>query len=170
MSQHRSHINTSHWCIIKYLWKYLWNNKHKHRSSMILPYTQVGNASKMSMFIKMDEEESQQCENMEESVIESSSTLDPHIGPAWRIHFALLEYKQFKAARTIQRFIRGFLTRKKLIREKKAATMIAKWWRGYKVGVLFERIRKKHHSVLHSSFPRSASISSRQFRIFCKNE
>ncbi|KAH8325076.1 hypothetical protein KR074_005972, partial [Drosophila pseudoananassae] len=58
-------------------------------------------------------------------------------GPAWRIHLALLEYKHYKAARTIQRFFRGFLTRQKLLQQNEAATRIAKWWRGYKVRNLF---------------------------------
>ncbi|KAH8273604.1 hypothetical protein KR018_003146 [Drosophila ironensis] len=50
-----------------------------------------------------------------------------------RTDYALLEYKHFKAARMIQRHVRGWLCRRELDIKNKAAIMIQKWWLGFKV-------------------------------------
>ncbi|KAH8410043.1 hypothetical protein KR009_004726 [Drosophila setifemur] len=64
------------------------------------------------------------------SQYESSSSV-PLTGSLWHTHIVLLDYKQFKAARTIQRHVRGWLTRRKLVALDQAATNIAKRWRGF---------------------------------------
>ncbi|XP_037708255.1 uncharacterized protein LOC119546199 [Drosophila subpulchrella] len=62
---------------------------------------------------------------------ESMVSTESCYGPSCRLKFALLEYKQFKAARMIQCHVRGYLTRKCLDRQAKAATTISRWWRGF---------------------------------------
>ncbi|XP_017061163.1 uncharacterized protein LOC108101363 [Drosophila ficusphila] len=52
-------------------------------------------------------------------------------GASCHLKRVLLDYKQFKAARTIQRHWRGFLTRKQLRIRNEAATTISRWWRGF---------------------------------------
>ncbi|KAH8244195.1 hypothetical protein KR026_002311 [Drosophila bipectinata] len=132
---------------------------------MILPYTQVGHISKMSMYQKYDEEGSLLCENMEESLNEPSSRLEPPRGPAWRIHLALLEYKHYKAARTIQRFFRGFLTRQKLLEQNEAATRIAKWWRGYKIrNLFFEEVQNLLQDRVMKFYNAKAQMIQASFR------
>ncbi|EDW11846.2 uncharacterized protein LOC6576413 isoform X1 [Drosophila mojavensis] len=46
-----------------------------------------------------------------------------------RTQLLLLDYKQFKAARTIQRHVRGFILRQRMQRELKAAIVIQRAWR-----------------------------------------
>ncbi|XP_016985922.1 uncharacterized protein LOC108049292 [Drosophila rhopaloa] len=43
----------------------------------------------------------------------------------------ILDYKQFKAARTIQRFVRGWLVRHHLRNLERSAIVIQKWWRRF---------------------------------------
>ncbi|XP_017115825.1 uncharacterized protein LOC108138217 [Drosophila elegans] len=54
-------------------------------------------------------------------------------GPFCHLQPVVLDYKQFKAARTIQRHVRGFLARRRLNYQNQAATTISKLWRGYYV-------------------------------------
>ncbi|KAH8353192.1 hypothetical protein KR084_009505 [Drosophila pseudotakahashii] len=77
-------------------------------------------------------------------------------GPSCRLQLALLDYKQFKAARTIQCHVRGFLVRRNLQLENQAATTIGKWWRGFWVRrfkfaliqqLLQQRIKQYHHDM-----------------------
>ncbi|XP_017067120.1 uncharacterized protein LOC108105179 [Drosophila eugracilis] len=64
-------------------------------------------------------------------------------GPSDRLQVVLLDYKQFKAARTIQRYVRGYLTRKHIKREKWAVSTISKWWRRFWVQrSMFSRIQQ----------------------------
>ncbi|XP_030375051.1 uncharacterized protein LOC115624488 [Scaptodrosophila lebanonensis] len=51
--------------------------------------------------------------------------------PLSRIELLILDYKQFKAARTIQRYVRGFLVRQLILRREWAAITIQKWWRRF---------------------------------------
>ncbi|KAH8251410.1 hypothetical protein KR032_011176 [Drosophila birchii] len=51
--------------------------------------------------------------------------------PSSRLECVKLEYKQFLAARIIQKHIRGWLYRVISRRQNWAATTISRWWRGY---------------------------------------
>lgn len=61
----------------------------------------------------------------------SLATSDDGTEPGNRLEILLLDYKHFKAARTIQRHVRGWLTRRHLRSEDLYATTIARWWRGF---------------------------------------
>ncbi|XP_017155049.1 uncharacterized protein LOC108163991 [Drosophila miranda] len=86
----------------------------------------------------------------EQSVSSSFSQIGNDVGttPQNRVLQLLLDYKLFKAARTIQRFVRGWLCRKMLAKGAAAVTTISRWWRGFRVRqnyyVLMEqRLQKK---------------------------
>ncbi|XP_022218971.2 uncharacterized protein LOC111071772 [Drosophila obscura] len=70
---------------------------------------------------------------LSEQSIHSSFDHDVRIAPQDRVLQLLLDYKQFKSARTIQRHVRGWLCRQKLARIVAAVTTISRWWRGFSV-------------------------------------
>ncbi|TDG43279.1 hypothetical protein AWZ03_010305 [Drosophila navojoa] len=53
-------------------------------------------------------------------------TVEPYM---LRTQLLILDYKQFKSARTIQRHARGFIVRKRIQRQQKSATVIQRAWR-----------------------------------------
>jgi len=55
----------------------------------------------------------------------------------------LLDYKQYKAARTIQSIWRGYFYRKMFEDRRKAAITIQRWWRGFSV-------RNNHYSFVEN--------------------
>ncbi|XP_017857054.1 PREDICTED: uncharacterized protein LOC108609812 [Drosophila arizonae] len=60
---------------------------------------------------------------------ESVSSIYPVEQYMLRTQLLLLDYKQFMAARTIQRHVRGFIVRQRMQRELKAAIIIQRAWR-----------------------------------------
>ncbi|BFF94197.1 uncharacterized protein DMAD_11891 [Drosophila madeirensis] len=63
------------------------------------------------------------------------------ITPQKRVFQLLLDYKQFKSARTIQRHVRGWLCRLQVAKRAAAVTTISRWWRGFSV-------RKSYYSLI----------------------
>ncbi|XP_068140442.1 uncharacterized protein [Drosophila tropicalis] len=51
--------------------------------------------------------------------------------PSVRIRDVLLDYQLFKAARALQLHIRGWLCRKRFLKQRAAVTTISRWFRGY---------------------------------------
>ncbi|XP_016962147.1 uncharacterized protein LOC108032683 [Drosophila biarmipes] len=104
----------------------------------------------------LDGDWSQSTENSSDVLDESRVSSESCYGPSCRLKFALLEYKQFKAARVIQCHVRGYLVRKCLDRRAQAATTISRWWRGFWVRrvkfasiqlLLQQRINQYHHDM-----------------------
>ncbi|KRF98780.1 uncharacterized protein Dwil_GK27791 [Drosophila willistoni] len=51
--------------------------------------------------------------------------------PSISIRDVLLDYQQFKAARVLQLHFRGWLCRKRFLKQRAAVTTISRWFRGY---------------------------------------
>ncbi|EDV58069.2 uncharacterized protein LOC6541540 [Drosophila erecta] len=98
----------------------------------------------------------QNTDNLSDLWLESNSSQESCYGPCSRLKLALLDYKHFNAARTVQRYVRGFLARRHLKRQCDAATTISRWWRGFWVRkskfsfmqqLLQQRIIQYHHDM-----------------------
>ncbi|EDW89700.2 uncharacterized protein LOC6528956 [Drosophila yakuba] len=98
----------------------------------------------------------QNTDTLSDCWLESNSSQDSCSGQSSRLKLALLDYKQFNAARTVQCHVRGFLTRRNLKRQIAAATTISRWWRGFWVRkskfsfmqqLLQQRIIQYHHDM-----------------------
>ncbi|XP_033165397.1 uncharacterized protein LOC117144374 [Drosophila mauritiana] len=98
----------------------------------------------------------QNTDNFSDLWLESNTSQDSYFGQSSRLKLALLDYKQFNAARTIQSHVRGFLARRNRKRQIDAATTISKWWRGFWVRhskfsfmqqLLQQRIIQYHHDM-----------------------
>ncbi|XP_017077639.2 abnormal spindle-like microcephaly-associated protein homolog isoform X2 [Drosophila eugracilis] len=61
-----------------------------------------------------------------------------------RTNMLILDYKQYKAARRIQKIWRRFYTRKNFEDRRKAAITIQRWWRGFSV-------RNKYYSFVENT-------------------
>ncbi|EDW89699.2 uncharacterized protein LOC6528955 [Drosophila yakuba] len=73
--------------------------------------------------------EDDQCENLDEEFLQRKCfSLSSNLT---RVQSVLLDYKQFKAARTIQRYFHRWLVRDHLRKLKKSAVIIQKWWRRF---------------------------------------
>ncbi|XP_043662257.1 uncharacterized protein LOC122626167 isoform X2 [Drosophila teissieri] len=70
--------------------------------------------------------EDDQCENLDEEFLYKKC-----FSLSSNLTSVLLDYKQFKAARTIQRYFHGWLVRDHLRKLKKSAIIIQKWWRRF---------------------------------------
>ncbi|XP_037715489.1 abnormal spindle-like microcephaly-associated protein homolog [Drosophila subpulchrella] len=86
-----------------------------------------------------EEQRSMKSESQNDS-IKSSECRMRLISRTWML---LLDYKQYKAARTIQSNWRGFYYRKMFEDRRKAAITIQRWWRGFSV-------RNNHYSFVEN--------------------
>ncbi|KAI8043713.1 hypothetical protein M5D96_005051, partial [Drosophila gunungcola] len=73
---------------------------------------------------------------------ESKDFSEPCHGPSCHLQPVVLDYKQFMAARTIQRHVRGFLARRRLNHQNQAATTFA-----HIQQLLHMRIMQYHHDM-----------------------
>ncbi|XP_043947902.1 abnormal spindle-like microcephaly-associated protein homolog isoform X2 [Drosophila biarmipes] len=79
--------------------------------------------------VPMSDELRMKSESRNESIL-STEYRTRIISRTWLL---LLDYKQYKAARTIQSNWRGFFYRRRFENRRKAAITIQRWWRGFSV-------------------------------------
>ncbi|KAH8279754.1 hypothetical protein KR054_004265, partial [Drosophila jambulina] len=84
-------------------------------------------------------------------ILTPESSTDCGSEPSVRLHHLLLDYKQFLAARTIQRYVRGWLLRRILRKMNRAATIISSCWRGYSV-------RSKRFAMVEAELQKRAMV------------
>ncbi|EDV58070.2 uncharacterized protein LOC6542935 [Drosophila erecta] len=82
-----------------------------------------------------------------------------------RVQSVMLDYKQFKAARTIQRYFLGWIVREHLRKLKLAAIVIQKWWRRFAAqrNLLYVAERALQSATL-AHYERSATVIQTLYR------
>lgn len=80
-----------------------------------------------------------------------------HIKILFRTSFLIQDYHEFKAARSIQRFVRGWLYRSKYRQQRKSAILIQKEWRRfYCQRLYFRKVEEKLQQRIEQHFHCSA--------------
>ncbi|KAH8251409.1 hypothetical protein KR032_011175 [Drosophila birchii] len=94
---------------------------------------------------------------------ESDSSLSVELLP--RTHRLILDYKQFKAAQVIQRYVRGWLVRMNNRKFVLAAIVIQKWWRRFMAkGLLLILSERKLQQAVISHYNSCATLIQKVFR------
>jgi len=82
-----------------------------------------------------------------------------------RAQSLILDYKQFKAARTIQRYSRGWMVRNRRRKLEESAIVVQKWWRRFQAqrNFLFV-VEKLLQEAMLAHYHRSATLVQTLYR------